>query len=327
MPDEQYDLFDELPEIMPRGHFDPDDGAKKVGLTVSRNEPIVKKFQAPVNLRAETMKKIVNNLPLNDLGLPIFIYRSDMIPPDFFDDYGDERDRMRLLDVAAIHLDYMNGSPNLTNGLPIWSQLPFEGIQEFQLFLRYLGTVMLNQDSGNIVAPLRTLEAMANESGQSAEYLRELSVSYYWSYRARAHDLFMVASYHKQRETRAIFVENDQFAKTSKWLKRLEEKFEAMMEDEDIIYDIEPKKLFDMFMEMMKHQRVSVGLPANGRTSEDSGPRNASMEVLMQDIAAKAGEKGRQTEEDDNLIDNLLENPAMLEQLQELIIQTSKKGQ
>ena len=100
----------------------------------------------------------------------------------------------------------------------------------------------------------------------------------------------------------------------------------AWPKSERLLYS-EPKKLVDMFMEMMKHQRVSVGLPANGRTSEDSGPRNASMEVLMQDIAAKAGEKGRQTEEDDNLIDNLLENPAMLEQLQELIIQTSKKGQ
>lgn len=327
MSEEQINLFDDLPESKEPDHFDPDDGFEPLKIKPIIRKPTVRRSLEPVNKRAETMKRIVNNLPLNEFGLPLYIYRSDMIPPDLYDpDYGDDGDRIRVLDAATVSLDYLDGAPSLPNGMPLWSQLPFEGVREFQLFLRYLGAVKLDEDTGNINAPLRMLENVSAESGQSAEYLRELSFTHYWQYRVKAHDLFMVASYQKQRETRAIFVENSQFKKTGKWLNKFEEMFETMMEDEDIIYDIEPKKLFDMFMEMMRHQRISVGLPANGRNTEEAGPKNASLEVLMRDVAIKAGEKTRNVEEDSKMVDELLEDPEALAQLQNMIIQTSKKG-
>ena len=270
--------------------------------------------------RVVVMSKLMSDLPLNELGLPNYLYRTDLVPPTLFDDDINEGERFSILNAATYGLDYSEGYPCQMDGTPMWSQMIFEPTASYSLFLKYIGAVTAEDSDGILTSPIRTLSALATLTGLKEVRLRELSYLYYWPLRAKAHDLFMLANFQKQRERRALFIEDDHYRKASKWIKKAEKRLEEIFEDEDLLYDMKPKEVFNMLKELMTIQRVSVGLPANGPADGVAGTQNANLDTLLKVLAKSSGEVARVADNQGALLDAFLDDPEKLASLQQMII-------
>jgi len=277
------------------------------------------------NTRTDVMRRLMDTLPLNDLGLPNYIYRSDMIPTDLFDSSYTEEDRFNIINSATYNLDYAEGYPSQIDGTTFWAKLNFEPPQAYTVFLQYLGVVLKSDLEGCIEAPVRTLTVTSKITNLPEYKLREMSYLYYWPVRAKAHDLFMVANFQKQREMRALSIEDDHYRKSVRWIKKAEDRLQTIFEDEDLLYDMKPKEVFNMLKELMTLQRISAGLPASGPSQDTVQAPNASLATLMRAIAAQAGEVAKVASDSDEQIAKLFENPEMLMQLQAMVIKTNSR--
>lgn len=294
----------------------------------TRFKPDIKKPPAPRsykdlprNLRADVMRQLSAKLPTNALGLPEYIYRTDLIPGTLFGDEIGPDERVGILEAASVSLDYLEGYPSMPNGTAFWAKLDFEPLQEYQLFMEYLGVIRQEDDSGRLSSPVRTFEAVSRRTGRSEMELKDLAFLYYWQARVKAHDQFMVASFQKQREQRILLTEDSHFRKAKSMMLKLEAQLDGVLGDEDAMMDVKPERLLDMMERMMKMQRISLGLPANGgSTLKDEGPKHASLTRQIQEIAKNAGEESQVSDEGANVIDAMLLDPENLEQLQALIV-------
>jgi len=270
--------------------------------------------------RAEVMAKLMRDLPLNELGLPDYLYRTDLVPPTLFDDDLSDGDRLSILDAATYQMDYSEGYPCQLDGTPLWSQMSFEPTASYAVFLKYVGVVRAEDSDGILSSPIRTLSSIAALTGIKEGRLRELSYLYYWPLRAKAHDLFMLANFQKQRERRALFIEDDHYRKATRWIKKAEARLEEIFADEDLLYDMKPKEVFNMLKELMVIQRVSTGLPANG-PAEGAAPQNANLETLLRSLAKSSGEVAKVADTQASMMDAFLDDPEKLAALQQMIIE------
>lgn len=275
--------------------------------------------------RVEVMRKLSAGLPLNEIGLPNYIYRTDLIPAELYDEeHITVPERIDILSSASITLDYIEGYPSMGDGTPFWNQLPFEPIAAFNLFVDYLGTTSRTTETGRLEAPIRTLAATAKFTAQPPNKLQELSYMYYWPHRAKAHDLFMIANFQKQRQTRALLIEDEQYIKATKWANKAEKRLEEIFANEDELMDMKPREVLEMLVRMMALQRVSAGMPANGPGVNSTGPegisgQGASLQTLLKGIATQAGERSKDAEDDTFSIDAIMDDPEQMAKLQELI--------
>lgn len=279
------------------------------------------------NQRVETMRRLIDQMPLNDLGLPRYIFRTDLIPPDLYnDEVYTANERYECINAATIDLDYFDGIPSQSDGTAFWSRLFFEPADAYKAFIEYLGVVTREDDTGNLVAPLRTFTATATYTKIPENKLREYAFLYYWHHRVKAHDLFMVANFQRSKQTRAILLEDSHYKKASKLLVKMEQVMEQILGDEDRLFDLEPKDAMKMLMQLYEMQRISVGLPAHGpaQQQEQVAP-GSSLEVTMRRIAQKAGEVADDKLGEEDSVESMLNDPASLNILQELIIKSHKK--
>ena len=202
--------------------------------------------------------------------------------------------------------------------------MDFEPIAAFTLFIQYLGVVQREDDTGRLTAPVRTYSAAAELTGLTEYKIKELSLLYYWSQRAKAHDLFMVANFQKQKETRALLIEDGQFRKTSKWIKKAEKRLEEIFSDEDELMEMKPKEVFLMLKDLMGMQRVSAGLPAGGPAINQELSRNATVQTALKEIAANAGEEAKESSTEEASVESMLGNPEALLALQDMIIKINE---
>lgn len=279
-----------------------------------------------VATRVDVLRRLTDELNLNELGLPNFIYRSDLIPATLFDSEITESERMNILQAASFDLDYSEGYPCQQDGTPLWSQLAFEPTNAYTVFLEYLGATRREDDSGRLVSPVRTFFNTSKVLGIPEAKLRDLSYLYYWPARAKAYDLFMIANFQKQRETRALFVEDDHFIKSRKWMKKAEERLEAIFADDDLLFDMKPKEVFNMLKELMVLQRISAGLPANGPSEGFAGVQGAGLQNALKNIAKQVGEESREQDNQKQSIANMLDDPESIAALQDLIIKAGERA-
>lgn len=275
--------------------------------------------------RVDVMRKITQDLPLNELGLPNYIYRTDLIHSNLYDDYITEEERLDTMEMASIALDYMEGYPSLPDGTPFWNQLNFEPIAAFKIFTDYLGVVKREDEAGRITSPVRTLFAVSRVTALPEIKLRELSYMYYWPQRAKAYDLFMLANFQKQRETRALFVEDEQFRRAAKWVKKLEARMDEIFADEDELYELKPREVISAMKDMMTLQRISAGMPANGPAPNDAVTPGSNLANTIRGIAKRAGEESREASIDEQALDSLMQDPTAMAQLQAMIIKANVK--
>lgn len=244
----------------------------------------------------------------------------------------------RAIAAAFVPLQYDEGFPAFENGSPFWGRMDFEPSDNFLVFQRYL---QLNigraaddedeDDAGEAATGLRTIERLVQQLHSAATdtqilaYIERYSGyyhTYYWGLRAKAYDLFKVVQYKQQQELRAIETQDEHYILARKLRARLAQYFN----DDDDFWDMmTPKVAIDMLKNLVQVERISAGLPAGGPQTSHPEGGNQSFELAFRTLAQKQSgdsQKGDTIDQDGDVLDKALEDPAAIEILQELIIKT-----
>lgn len=276
--------------------------------------------------RIATFEKAVAQLPHNEYGLPVFIYRADVIPANLYD--LDEDDKRQILQNAAIQISYREGYPTFETGIPMWGQMEWEASLEYEAFEVFLS---LSNSKGyrqliQLEFELRSLPQF-REAPPDLAQLREMFTYNYWAQRAKAHDLFMVAAHKKLRESRIMSIENQHFLRSERLLDRMETQLAAIFDPERLAA-LDPEVAVKMIKNLQEMQRQALGLATQAGTNKaqpNDPPPNATMEVTLRQLAKQSGaDLTTQAKSDSaNPMEILLRDDNTAEMAQELIIKMS----
>jgi hypothetical protein len=228
--------------------------------------------------RGEKVSQLARMIQTNDYGLPLYYIRSDLVDWTRIDSYGhisyDE------IEQAGEILDYEQGYPCLRKGSPFWTQLPHEPHQSYILFQEFLA---LDEHEG-----IRLLDTLAKQQQVPLENIREISLEYFWSARARSYDLFIVAAEAKKRETRTRKTENSHFSTAA---GILDEIINRINTEPALIKDMSGPDLFDLFEKMVKIQRLSLGLTGSNASTNQQLPMNpgGTVEMILRTLTKDNG--------------------------------------
>lgn len=254
--------------------------------------------------RATAIAQISQNIPQNEYGLPIYFYRSDMLPHDLSSLTQDD------VDAAAVDLSYHEGYPTFGNGKIFWYQLPHEPMSEFFIFQKYL-------DQAESIG-LRQLQLLSMEQNIGMDRIFDLSREYYWHERARAYDIFQIAADRKRREIASRKVQTKHQDAAAQVLAQILRKFE----DPDYINSLSPENAINALALLSKMERVSVGLASNGNAGNQSidPSAGASGAQLLKELTKSLVGDGDGLGVDNNL-KALLQDPKFALNAQALVIQ------
>lgn len=228
--------------------------------------------------KGDMVYELSSRIPQNEFGLPIFYLRSDLLP-------GGTHLSQAEVDVAAEGLFYYEGYPTTEKGGSFWNQLPHEPRELYELFQAYL-------DQAALIG-VRQLDMLSADTGRALDDLSECAKCYYWSARARAYDMFIVAADRKKREFRLRKMEDTHFIQAEGLFSKLMERFRG--ENDDWIEELNAKEAVEVMETLVKIQRMSVGLTGQhaSSTHKDALPGESS-EAIMRQIAQRAaqGQKG-----------------------------------
>lgn len=302
------------------------------GLVARRTGPLKGVDPKKVASVWQLLEQLNPGLPLNEYGLPVYVYRPDMldyaavvraltaseqstvatttsfppaqhaVPGQHTATSASMAEVQQGLEAAIVPLTYNEGFPVTPGGMPFWMQLEFEPKEAYDAFVSYLE-----------LGGARQLSALI---AYNLEELREYFHTYYWGFRVKAFDLYKVAHHQKVKLQRMLSTEDSHFKIAEKLLKKVEAYFEGKeLDDEDLSAD----KVVGMLEKLVKIQRVSVGLPANGESKEADGDKRkvTPVQILMQQISQNGSENRSNTA---NEVDLLLEDPDAVDMAQELII-------
>lgn len=268
--------------------------------------------------RTALMEHLASDIPTNEFGLPVGIYRMDLLP---------EEPSKEELRNAFVPLSYHEGFPSLPTGDPLWACLPHEPPEAFQLFDAYLR--LPSVVSG--VRSVHTLRARATELAIPQHLVEGEKVflyyfGYFWDFRVRAYDLWMEASRRKTQERRAIETLDTHYFQADTLLKRLMK----YLEDEEEFWDLmTPKVAIDFFNKLITVQRISAGLSAAGSGVRGQGNlvgsnegEGTSVEILFRNLAQQNADArdGVTIDQSTEAMQQVLDDPATAQLAQELII-------
>lgn len=239
------------------------------------------------------------------------------------------------LQKAFVPLHYDEGFPSFDNGAAFWDKMPFEPMEAYQAFQRYCQMARGrspnyedDEDYGEPASGTRSISILVSRMYPNADdtlilstidRFKEYSHLYYWGQRVRSYDLFRIAQFRQQQELRAIETQDDHYIQARKLRHRLAQ----YMESEEEFWDLmTPKVAMDMLKQLTTLERISAGVPATGPQTE-SESRGQSFEVALKTVAqTHSGQKRNTFDEDGNVLDSALDDPAATEILQQLIIKT-----
>lgn len=283
--------------------------------------------QSQFKNKGEVFAALNHNLPLNDFRLPDHIYRVDLIPENIFD--LQIKDRLNILDAAALPVSFEHGYPAINHTTPMWEQLPCEPPDAYDSFMTYLEL----PEKSNHENPIRLLPHISTLQKRPLDEIVQWCHMYYWHWRSRAYDLFLIAAHRKQREQRMMTIEGKHFALAEKTLNtiakmtelKLARELEKLQDPEEADeVETKSKDLIDMMAKLAQIQRISVGLPANGVSSSSidvklEGPRHTTADETFKHVA-KQGAGESQTSQRPQEMDSLLQDPDELSRVQDLLI-------
>lgn len=304
-------------------------------------------LQAPtLNYRANLIQRANSQIPLTTEGLPVGLYRADLLPNTKPESPQEEIQAVRN---SYVDLSYEHGYPTLPDGRPFWHKLDFEpgfAYGAFQIYLDSLdgGPRELHSLSKNL--ELRTLATKVYCSPQEIEALPEndklipeaklhkviyeFSVLYCWRWRTKAHDLYKDAAYRHLRLRRQMTVEDRHFGVSERYLKELQEK---VFDAPDFWNNMSAKTAVDLFAKLVAIQRISIGLPAAGPLSQKETPEDMTFEMIMRSMGSKqhqgntydqnggGGQQGRK------ILEHILQDPNAAAGMQELIVRVTRSTQ
>lgn len=276
--------------------------------------------------REAAFRQVTTAAPTNDYGLPVFIYRPDLVPQNI--NQLDESERMDILVGASIDIIYDEGFPTFVDGRAFWSQMEFEPDEAYYHFKAYL-----EQGDKQGIRRLEDLfymdgqEDAALVDGNSRAAIKEAFVYYNWVARSKAFDLFKVAAHHKLREKRILGITDQHFLKAESLLGKLDTYFQKTDDDGNLkwIEELNPKVALDFLDKLTRVQRTALGLGSHG-ISEDGGlSKNADVSVTLRQLAAGAKDPNASTSTDNGAdLSLLLSDPDTASMAQELIIKVGE---
>ena len=240
------------------------------------------------------------------------------------------------LQGAFVPMQYDEGFPAFEDGTAFWSRLSFEPTDAYMAFERYMmmsfsKPVKVAKEPENQAGTrsLSTLVAQIKPEANDVEILaltqqlKDYYHLYYWGLRARSYDLFRVTQHRQQQEIRALETHDDHYLKA----RGMRAKLEEYMDDEEDFWDMmTPKTAIDFHKHLTSLERISAGVPASGPMVRDENS-GRSFEVEFATVAqAHRGEgagSGDLINEEGEVLDQALQDPAAVEVLQKLIIRTS----
>lgn len=283
--------------------------------------------------KGDVFKRLNESLPLNEYHLPTHIYAADQVPANIFE--YDPRERHDILEAASLEIEFTHGYPAINDITPFWERLPGESDDAYQAFLVFLELPEKSETNN----PVRFLPIIAELAKTSLSTISDWWNVFYWHWRARAYDMFLIACHKKQREMRILSIEGKHFKMADEALQKIQrlaslhidhelkiatEALNAPEFDPEALAasQVKIKDLIDSMGKLVGIQRISVGLPSSGPSQIDvkyDGPRNADERDTLREVAKNSHREqatSRRTED----MDRLLENPDDLNQIQEMMI-------
>lgn len=256
--------------------------------------------------RSDAIFILSKGIPTNQFGFPLFFYRSDLLPADLNALVQSD------VDHCAIELFYSDGYPTLDNGTPFWEQMPHEPFADYLLFKRFLDQA---EDTG-----IRQLHLLAADQMKPLELCLARAREYYWSIRAKAYDLFVVAAEQKKREHRIRLTEGRHYQMAKDLMDSLLVKFD----DPEWVGQLTTAEALDYLEKLVKIQRVSLGLSGTNAStlSKDAAP-GVSVELLMRNLSKNGMVPQEDAGDFKDQLDILLNDPEAGAVAQELILRVT----
>jgi hypothetical protein len=262
--------------------------------------------------RRTLIEQLSRTIPINPYGLPEFLYRPDLLDPTKFDHYPtalEARGLQQLLGSAILNLNYAEGYPSLPTGLPVWARLEWEEDEPYNIFNEYL------EQPG-----VRTIYGL---QGISLDQGLEWFTLNYWSWRAKAYDLYQAAHEQRMRVRRILKTEGSHYELAEKLLNQVRQRVAAFSEEE--LEAIDPIAAVNMMEKLVRVQRVSLGLPAAGALDESKALARTPLPIdLQMRKLTKDSIYDEQRRQDDTEIDILRDSPEALEMAQDLILKLGR---
>lgn len=255
--------------------------------------------------RSDLIRELTKQIPLNEYGLPIYLYRPDLLDPNIIlgsMKRGENTFVDEMMQAANVQITYEQGFPTIGHQTPMWGQLDFEPKEAFDEFLRYAE-----------LPGIRTLHCLSHTSKDILEDLFHLN---YWAPRARALDMFKAAHHARLREHRIMDLEDNHFIQGEAIFNRINAAIKNKTDEELQAMDVD--KLIASLEKVARLQRSAVGLSS---TKGDEAPKSTSVEVMMRRVA----DEKVASVVDDAFDMTLLDNPETLDMAQDLIIRISNK--
>ena len=257
--------------------------------------------------RAQVIANFTKKIPLNDYGLPRFLYRTDLIPNNILSKEPFEQEE--ILSSSALLINYHEGFPAFDDSKPIWYQLGFEGDSAFSFFHNYL---IMQEETG-----VRQLTALEYSSNAVEGSLLDFFHMNYWKFRAKAYDLFVTAMHEKRRLQRMMKCEDDQYILAENLIKKCATFFEGMDWE-----TMDPGVVARFIPQLTEIQRRALGISMGPKGANGNEPsRAASLELIIKNISVGADpdSEGGQDLSSQSL-DILLDDPEVAKIAQELIV-------
>jgi hypothetical protein len=285
-----------------------------------------------IESRADLVRNLTKNLPLNEFQLPRFIYRSDLLdwtifaqtPPDYklMEEY---------LDNSQLTLNYSEGYPTLPDGSPLWGKFGWETQDEYSAFTEYC-----------TLPGMRSLAKLTQTQTQAPmTLLTEWFHERYWGLRSKCFDMMRAIHAAKQREQRIMACEDNHYLVAEGLLAKLKG-IEDGVEWEQL--KAEPEKYVKVLETIMKLQRMALGLTTMGQQGGSS--RELRAETIEMSMRRITNPETYQLESPDRIkaitlqqgvsltnpnvptdginVRKLLKDPAALASAQELVIRMTR---
>lgn len=238
-------------------------------------------------------------------GFPQNLFRADMLPRALPLSQADLPGHLEALNAAQIPLDISLGYPVLPGlGLPIWSHLPWEPLEQYQWFQEFL-----ELPQPRVLTNLQRRQLQDQHQPQVGA-IQEAFHLYMWGPRARAYDIFLVQERAHKRALRRRDTEESQYTLSEELLDKAlnyirGDEFEALLT---------PKVALELLRTGISLGRINSGLPANAPLEQSRGSNGAELSP-----AFGGPDQGSETASGMDL-DLLLGDPNTAEMAQELVI-------
>lgn len=289
--------------------------------------------------RVDAFKSVTLQAPTNDYGLPLYIYRPDLIQTNI--DALPAAEKAQVLEAASVDVVYDEGFPAFLDGAAFWSRMDFEPDDAYYAFSIYLemGDRKGARRLEDLYYELANSASSENQThfsqaalldGNARRRIKESFVFYNWGIRCKAYDLFKVAAHHKLRERRIVSTTDRHFLQAEKLMGKVETYFEKVDDETgDLAWltDLKATDAINILDKLVKIQRTSIGLSAHGLSGGEGGnlSSNAETETILRQLATFAQDPN--AEKNGSLTSDLsvlLNDPETAALAQELVIKVSE---